>query len=646
MNRLRSIVRVAPLVLLALVALLDGPSGHAAGTLPSYAPDANTERSAIPEAYQWDLRLLLPSDGAFDAALEEVNAEREKLGRFRGRLADPPALRECLDLYFRVRLATNKLTLYANLRFNTSRGSTEVQAMNDRALRAMNDLMAEASFIRGEVLALDDGAIARAYTSEPGLGAYRTYLEEIRRRRARVLGPEGERLLALAGDNLWAEIDLNELPSDHEKAFDAMLTDLRLPAILDESGKEVPLTFSNYPLYRRSPDRRVRRDAVEGVFGALRSYEHVLAALLAGQANTTVFFARARGYERALDAYLDMENIDPAVYHNLIAAVRANIGPLRRYVELRKKVLGLDELRIYDLYTPLVPGKEREVPYEEAMRVLPEALAPLGEEYGKILAAGLDPANGWLDLYPHKGKESGAFSASVYGVHPYVKMNYLNGSDDLSTLAHEYGHALHTHLSMTHQPYPTADYANFIAEIASTCNEKLLSDYLLRNTTDKEVKLSILNDLLESIRTTIYRQTLFAEFELAVHTAAESGIPVTASLLDETYARLVRDYYGEGFTLGENDGLEWAYIGHFYYKFYVYTYATGLSSGIALAEKVQSGDPAAREAYLGMLKAGSSKPPLMLLKEAGVDLTKPEAIEAAARLMDRTITEMEKLLGL
>ncbi|MFH1680435.1 MAG: oligoendopeptidase F [Candidatus Eisenbacteria bacterium] len=639
MNKYRSIACIALFVLAA------GQIAHTAGTLPSHAPDANGERSAIPKTYQWDLTPLLPNDGAFEAALRRVNAEREGLGRHRGRLGDPRGLRECLDLYFRVRLATNKLTLYANLRFNTNQGSTEIQAMNDRALKAMNDLMAEASFIRSEILALDEAAMAGAYGAEPALDTYRVYIDGIRRRRARVLGPEGERLLSLAGDNLWAEIDLNELPSDFEKSFGGMLTDLLLPAVADEKGEEVRLTFSNYPLYRRSPDRRVRRDAVEGVFGALRQNEHVLAALLAGQANHTIFLARARGYERALDAYLDMEEIDPAVYHSLIAAVRANLGPLHRYVELRKKVLGLTDLHVYDLYTPLVPGKEMDVPYEEAMRILPEALAPLGEEYREMLVAGLDPANGWIDLYPHEGKESGAFSAGVFGVHPYVKMNYLNDSDGLFTLAHEYGHALHTHLAMTHQPYPTADYANFIAEIASTCNEKLLSDHLLRASSDKEEKLSILNELLESIRTTIYRQTLFAEFELAFHTAAENGTPVTAAFLDETYKRLIGDYYGDGFTIGENDGMEWAYIGHFYYKFYMYAYATGLSSGIALAEKIQSGDPAAREAYLGMLRAGSSRPPLDLLRGAGVDLTKPEAVEAAARLMDRTITEMEKLLG-
>jgi len=561
-------------------------------------------------------------------------------------LDDAGVLRRCLKQYFETRLATNRLTLYANLRFDSHRTSTDIQAMNDRALQAMNALMAEAGFIRAEILGMNAEAMAATYKAEPALGEYRGYIDEIRRRKDCLLGPEAERILSLAGDNLWAEIDLNELPSDHEKTFGAALSDLTLPVIQDENGEDVQLTFSNYPRFRRSADRRVRRDAVEGIFAELRNREHVLAATMAGQINTSIFFARARGYNATLDAYLDMDDIDPAVYHNLIGAIRENLGPLHRYVELRKKVLGISDLHVYDLYTPLVPHVESDFDYDEARWVLPEAFAPLGDEYGEVFRDGLNPLSGWIDLYPHDGKESGAFSASVYGVHPYVKMNFMNDSDGLFTLAHEYGHALHTHLAMENQPYMTADYASFIAEIASTCNEMLLTDYLLANAKSDEEKLSILGELLESIRTTIYRQTLFAEFELAAHTAAEAGTPITAEFLDDLYADLIRTYYGPGLTLGENDGLEWSYIGHFYYKFYMYTYATGLSSGIALSELVREDGQKAVEAYLRMLKAGSSKPPLELLRNAGVDLTRPDAIESAARLMDRTITEMEKLLDL
>ena len=623
------------------VLLVSGPATAGPAT---FVPDANMSRSEIPNLYKWDLGGLFESDAAWDASLKRVDAERERLTTFEGRLSDPASLRKCLDLYFEVRLATNKLTMYAGLRFETAKESTELQARNDRALAAMNELMAKASFIRQEILALDDAAMADAYVREKGLVQYRGYIDDIRRRRSHVLGPQAEHVLSLAGDNLWAEIDLNELPSDHEKTFGAMMGDIPLPTITDEHGEEVQLAFANYPRYRRSEDRRVRRDTVEGMFGALRQFQHVFAGTFAGQINTTIFFTRARGYDSCLEAYLDRDDIDPRVYRGLIEAVRANLDPLHRYVQLRKKVMGLDELRFYDLYPPLVEGVESECTFEQAREILPAAFAPFGEEYVQVIRHGLDPANGWIDLYPHDGKESGAFCASVYGVHPVMKMNFFNDADGLGALAHEFGHALHSHLAMNSQPYWMADYSSFNAEIASTCNEKFLHDYQMRNAKTKEEKLSLLNDLLETIRGTIYRQTLFADFELRAHEAAEGGTPITADLLDELYADLVRTYYGPGFTVGENDGMEWAYVGHFYYKFYIYTYATGLSAGIALAERIQTGDPAAVEAYLGMLKAGNSKPPLELLQDAGVDLTKPDAIEAAARLMDRTLTEMEKLL--
>ncbi len=275
------------------------------------------------------------------------------------------------------------------------------------------------------------------------------------------------------------------------------------------------------------------------------------------------------------------------------------------------------------------------MPFAEAVRIIPEALKPLGPEYGKVLTEGLDPASGWIDLYPSNDKESGAFSASVYGRHPYVKMNYQDTADDMSTLAHEFGHALHSYLSMQAQPYPNYRYVPFLAEIASTCNEALLSDYLIARAKTKEEKIGLLVADLESIRTTIYRQTLFSEFERLVHGFVEEGRPITAALLDETYRALVQRYYGPGFTVDENDGMEWAYVGHFYYKYYMYSYATGLSSGIAIAERVkEQGDPAVR-AYLTMLSGGCSEPPLDLLRGAGVDLTRPDAIEAALRRFDR-----------
>lgn len=612
---------------------------------PGTPPDANMERAAIPDAFKWKLDVLFASDDALEKGLSEAEALRKELSAFQGNLSNPKRLAACLELYFKARLLHNKSTLYANQRFDTEQKSTRLQALNDRALEAMQSLIRDAGFVRKELLALPDKAMAAAYKAEPKLEAYRHYISDLRRRRAHQLGADGEKVLALAGDNLWAEIDLNELPSDHEKAFSALLEDLALPTIEDESGTAVPMTWSNYNRFRSSKDRRVRQAAVDGLLGALRRHEHAIAADLAGQVRFNVFLGRARGYPTARDAYLHKEGVDPAVYDRLLESVHASLAPLHRYMKMRKERMGLSELRLFDLYTPMVPAVEMPVPFAEAQKVLPEALAPLGPDYVRVLRQGLDTSKGWLDLYPHKGKKSGAFSSSVFGVHPFVKMNYLDGLDDLSTLAHEYGHALHSHLSMTSQPYPTSSYASFLAEIASTFNEKLLNDYLVAHAKNDDERLYLLNQLVDRIRTTIYRQALFAEFEYAIHTAAEKGIPLTAEELDKTYEKLLRAYYGAGLTLGPNDAVEWAYIPHFYYKYYVFVYATGFSAGIALATKVETEGPKARDAYLGMLQAGCSKPPLDLLKEAGVDLTKPGVVEAAATVMDATLTEMEKILA-
>ncbi|OGQ89570.1 MAG: oligoendopeptidase F [Deltaproteobacteria bacterium RIFOXYA12_FULL_58_15] len=608
-----------------------------------FEPRADMPRTDVPDTFKWILTPLFADDAAFATALQEVGRNREELRRFAGKLGDPSSLRECLDLYFATRLQTNKLTLYANMRFDSDHTATDLQTMRDQSLDALHALMADSGFVRQEVLGLSDAAMAAAYRAEPTVETYRPYIDEQRRRRSRVLHPQAERVLSLAGDNLWAEIDLNEIPSDFEKTFGGVITGLDLPKLRDEEDRLVKLSLSNFPKYRSSSNRRVRQQAVERLFATLHQNRHALAATLSGQVRFNIFLARARGYDTALEAYLDKDNISPAVYHNLIDTVRANLKPLHDYVGLRKRVMELDEVHIYDLYPSLVADVEMTFPYDEAQKVLPAALAPLGPEYLEVLNKGIDPKEGWLDLYPNENKDSGAFSASVYKVHPYVKMNYYNSSNDLSTLAHEYGHALHSYFSMATQPYVTFNYSTFVAEIASTTNEKLLSDYLLTRAESDAEKLYILNNLLERIRTTIYRQALFAEFELRIHTAAEQGTPLTAEFLSKTYAELIADYYGPNFTMDEHDSIEWAYIPHFYYKYYVFSYATGLSSGIALAEGVQSGDVEKRDAYLGMLRAGSSKPPLDILRDAGVDLTKPDAIESAARLMQKLINEIDEL---
>jgi oligoendopeptidase F len=630
---------------LALLALLVFAYPAAAGDLPDYTPNANHSRDQVPNAYKWVLSPLFPSDEACDEAMEQLRGRLPELASYKGKLNDPAALKQCLDLYFELHDRTSHVQQYANLALNTELTNETFQARKQRSLALMDDLMAAAGFIRGEVLAMDDGTLAKAFADKNGPSEYKSYIDNLRRRRGILLGPEAERVLAMAGDNLWAEIDLNEIPSPIEVTFGAILSDISWPMVHDAEGNEVQLTLANYPRFRASPKREVRAEAVTDFFATLRQFQHAFAATLDGQFKLDVLYARARGYNTALEAYLDKDNLDTAVHDNLINTVNANLKPLHRYVELRKKAMGLNDLHIYDLYVPMVAAAEMDVPFSEAQRMITDALKPLGKEYGKMLSEGLDPRSGWLDLYPSNDKRSGAFSASVYGRTPYVFMNYQNSLDDMSTLAHEYGHALHSYLSMSHQPYFNYRYTTFLAEIASTCNEALLMDYLIARVKSKEEKAGLLAAELESIRTTIYRQTLFSEFERKVHGFVEAGKPITATLLDETYGDLIKRYYGPGFTVDKDDGMEWAYIPHFYYKYYVYSYATGLSCGIAIAERVKEHGDKAVDAYLGMLKGGCSDAPLTLLKGAGVDLTKPEAIESALQRFDRRVTELAELLG-
>ena len=638
-------MRTALLSLLVALAAVPAMAADPLPGLPPFEPDAAGERSAIPEVYKWDLGALYPSRQALIDAMAALDEKIPDLEACRGRLADPTALERCLKLYFELHDGINHATLYANLALATAQSDDPLRGLQQQTLALLDRLTSKAGFLRAELLQLDEASLERAYASRPGLATFRPYLDNLRRRRSRLLSEEGERLLALAGDNLWAEIDLNEIPSAHEKTFGALLADIPWPKIHDEQGQPVQLTLANYSRYRASASRQVRREAVTAFLGTLRQYQHALAGTLAGQYAFNVFLARARGYDTALEAYLDKDALEPQVYENLVATVGAHLTPLHRYVRLRKKLLGLDEIHLYDLYVPLLEGIETKVSFPQAREQIIKALAPLGETYLTVLREGTDPRNGWIDLYPSRDKQSGAFSASAYGTHPYVLMNYQDSVDDMFTLAHEFGHALHSHLAMTHQPYSSFRYVPFLAEIASTCNEALLGDYLIAHAKDRQKKAALLVERLEGIRTTIYRQALFAEFEWRVHRLVEQGTPVTATLLEKTYRDLIERYYGPDYSIDPDDGMEWAYIPHFYYKYYVFTYATGLSSGIALARRIVEGGESAVGDYLAMLEGGSSAPPLDLLRRAGVDLATPAPVEAALESFEHAMDELEVLLA-
>ncbi len=615
----------------------------AAADAAAYRPDANAPRASVPAVYKWDTAPLLKDDGAWGAAAREVEGRLRSLQRHKGQLSTAAAIRSCLDDFVAIRRLMDRIGLYANLKNAEDEDVEKYNRMRQEGLTLMKRFMAGTAFIKDEVLSIDDSRMQALLAEEP-LAPYRRALTEMRRRRAHLLPPEAERVMSLAGDNLFAEVDLNELPSDNELIFKAVQRDLQLPKIMDEEGKEVQLTLANYGKYRQSKERRVRQEAVDGFFAALRRYENIFAATLSGEMKRDVWLARARHYGSAAEGYLDLDNVPTAVIDNLIAAVNRNLKPLHRYVALRRKLLGLPDVRLYDLYTPIVPAAAEEISYEEALGEIFQALSPLGEEYVATLKASVVPGGGWVDVYPNKGKESGAFSSAIWEVHPFVKLNYLDAVDDASTAAHEFGHAMHSFLNAKANPYVDAGYSTFTAEIASTFNERLLMRHLLAKPgIDDKTRLYLLGEMLERIRTTIYRQTLFAEFERKVHGLAEAGTPITAEVLNREYGRLIRRYYGPGLTMGRDDEVEWAYIPHFYWKFYVSSYATGLSSGIALADRISAGDAKAAEGYLKMLQEPGETPPLEALKKTGLDLTKPDAIQAALTLMDRTITEMERI---
>ena len=521
----------------------------------------------------------------------------------------------------------------------------EVIARHELALNLTEEIMREGAILREAAMEYTPQKLQEVVQELPSFKKFLPFFDGILRRSDRILSPKEERILSLAGDNLWAQIDLNELLASPEKAFRAFISDLQLPEILDEQGNKVQLTFSNYGRFRGSNDRETRKRTVEAMFGTLKEYENTFATTLGEQAKFSLFLSKSRGYDTVLEAYLDKDNLTTDVYMNLINTVKQNVEPLHKYVELRKKALGFDEIHLYDLYVPMVEQASIAMDYNTGAKYILNALEPMGEEYVNQVNYGMNPENGWIDVYPSNDKNSGAFSTATYGIHPYVKMNFQNTFDDVSTLAHEYGHALHSYFSMSEQSYLTWRYSPFLAEIASTCNEALLSNYMIKNAESPKDKAWLLSELLETIRTTIYRQTLFAEFELKLHQLVENGEPVSADKLNKIYEDLIRTYYGPEYSVDENDHIEWAYIPHFYYKYYVFTYATGLSAGIAFSEKIVEEGGTAQDAYLGMLKGGSSKPPLELLKEAGVDMTKPDAIKSALNLFNDTVEELDKILS-
>jgi oligoendopeptidase F len=605
------------------------------------ASAAGAERKDVADKYKWNLGDLYPSEAAWTKAKEDIAARLPELAKYRGHLGrSPKDLLAALQAMFDLDLALSRLSVYAS-----SLSDEDVRTARPREMKQAAEELATAfstatSWVRPEILTLDPAKIRKWIAQEPKLGPYRMYLEETLRRRPHTLGAGEERVAAEAGEMERAGGDVHGVLSN---------ADLPYPTIKLSTGESVRLDAAAFSLHRQARARADRDAVFAAFFGALQTYERTMGATLAAAVKSHLFEKRTRHFDSALAAALFQDNIPPAVYKQLLADVHRSLPTLHRYLALRKRVLGLDKLRYQDLYVPLVANVDMHFAPDEARAIVLEALAPLGKDYVAALRKGFESR--WTDYLPSTGKRSGAYSTGVFGVHPYQLLNFNGRYEDLTTLAHESGHSMHTFLSYAAQPYPTADYPIFVAEVASTFNENLLIHYMLDRAKDDATRLFLLGTLLDGLRTTLFRQTQFAEFELAFHEQAERGEPLTGENLSKLYLQIARDYYGHAKNVCQVDdamAIEWAYVPHFYYDFYVYQYATSMVASTSLAravrEEAAAGKTARRDAYLKMLSSGSSKYAIDLLKEAGVDMTTSAPFDAAIAEMNTTMDEMERIL--
>ena len=542
---------------------------------------------------------------------------------------------------FEIDLELSRLSVYAHSLSDEDVRAARPREMKQAAEELVTAFAAATSWVRPEILALDPAKVRRWITQEAKLAPYRMYLEETLRRRPHTLGAPEEKIVAEAGEMERAGGEVHGVLSN---------ADLPYPTIKLSTGESVRLDASAFTLHRQARVRADRDKVFASFFGALKTYERTMGATLSAVVKAHLFEKRVRQFDTALAAALFQDNIPPAVYKQLLADVHRSLPTLHRYLALRKRMLGLETLRYQDLYVPLVASVDMRFEPDEARAITLDALAPLGKTYREALSKGFNSR--WTDYLPSTGKRSGAYSTGVYGVHPYQLLNFNGRYEDLTTLAHESGHSMHTFLSHAAQPYPTADYSIFVAEVASTFNENLLIHFMLDRAKDDATRLFLLGTLLDGLRTTLFRQTQFAEFELAIHEQAERGEPLTGENLSTLYLKIARDYYGHDKKVCQVDDLlaiEWAYIPHFYYNFYVYQYATSMVASTSLArtvrEELTTGKTARRDAYLKLLSAGSSKYPVDLLKDAGVDMTTSAPFDAAIAEMNATMDEMERILA-
>jgi len=590
-------------------------------------------RKEIEEEYKWNLEDIYNTDEEWEEAFKKVKELLEKVEDYKGKLtASGKDLLNGLELIMEIQEIVSRLYAYAHMRQDEDTNNQTYQALYNRAQGLYNEVSSATSFMVPEILTLSRPEIEKYIAETEGLELYHHLLDNILRQKDHYLSANEEKLLAMAGDVTQGPDNIFSMLNN---------ADLVFPTIKDEKGEEVRVTHGRYIQFMQNKDRRVRKEAFKALYSKYDEFINTFASTLNTAVKGHIFYARARNYNSALEAALGDDNVPVDVYQNLIKTVKDNIEPMHRYVSLRKKLLNLDELHMYDIYTPLVPELEMKIPYEEAKELVLKGLQPLGDEYLEILKKGFD--NGWIDVYENKGKRSGAYSSGCYGVHPYVLLNYTDNLENVLTLAHEMGHALHTYYSNENQPFVYANYKIFVAEVASTLNESLLIHYLLEETDDEIRKKYLINNYLEGFRGTVFRQTMFAEFEKIIHEEAEKGVPLTPKYLKEIYYQLNRDYYGPEIHLDDEIALEWARIPHFYYNFYVYKYATGFSAATALANMILNDGQPAVDKYLNFLKSGDSDYPINILRTAGVDMNSPAPIESAISVFKEYVEKMESM---
>jgi len=590
------------------------------------------DREQLAEQHKWRLADIYATDEKWEEDFRSIQQQYPDLAGFQGKLGESwQKLLECLKLREKIGETLERLYVYAHMRKDEDNNQVKYQAMADRVVGLSVKIQSITAYIVPEILELPEGLL-QLWMNQAEMALYQHFLEDMVRLRPHTLSAKEEELVAQVG----------ELANAPKTVYRMLVNaDLKFPVIKDEKGEGIEVSEAKYTHLLRSRDRRVRQDAFSSLLGTYKDKRNTLAGLLSTSIKKDIFYSRARKYPSALEAELKGDHIPLEVYSNLIKTVRENLGLLHSYVKLRKRLLGLEELRMYDLYVPMVSQVDIQVPYEEAKKMVLGSARPLGQEYMSALREGLEAR--WIDVYENKGKTSGAYAWGAYGTHPFVLLNYQDSLDGVFTLAHEMGHALHSYYSSREQPYVYAHYTIFAAEVASTVNEALLLHYMLSNREDHRERMYLLNYYLEQFRGTVFRQTMFAEFEKIIHEKAEAGEALTPDVLSGIYYQLNKDYYGPHLTVDQDIEIEWARIPHFYSAFYVYKYATGFSAATALSRQVLRQEEGAADRYLGFLKSGSSDYSINLLKKAGVDMTSPEPVKRALEVFADTLGQMEQL---